>query len=219
MQLDIIDLDSAPFEETFRLQEELVQKRKAGEISDTLILVEHPPVYTLGRNADPANVLQSEKELQARGIELIQTTRGGQVTYHGPGQLVGYPIINLKEHGLSVLRYVELLEKMLIDTIREFGVESEGGRKDRGVWIGREKIAALGVRITRHVTMHGFALNVCVNLDDYSGIIPCGIRDGGVTSLHRFIANITVAGLKPILIDCFRQTFGSSKQTAGRVHS
>ena len=208
MQLEIRDLGREEFAAAFALQERLVEERKSGAISDTLVLVEHPPVYTLGRNADPANIVQSPEEIAARGIALVRTTRGGQVTYHGPGQIVGYPIIDLAQHGKGVLWYVEQLERVLIETLRHFGIESEAGRKDRGVWIGNDKIAALGVRVTRHITMHGFALNVCVNLNDYSGIVPCGIRDRGVTSLNSFIADITIDKVKPVLIESFRTVFG-----------
>jgi lipoyl(octanoyl) transferase len=206
-KLSVVDLGLQNFADAFAIQEETVAARQAGNIPDTLILVEHTPVYTLGRNADEANVIYSAESLQTHGIELVRTTRGGQVTYHGPGQLVGYPVINLRERKQGVLWYVEQLENMLIETLKACGIESEAGRKDRGVWIGDNKIAALGVRVTRHVTMHGFALNVAVNLDDYSGIIPCGIRDKGVTSLHCFKPDITIEAVKQILIDSFCNVF------------
>jgi lipoyl(octanoyl) transferase len=207
MKLKTIDLGRKNFAEAFEIQEASVTARQAGEISDSLILVEHSPVYSLGRNADRSNVLYTPEELAERGIDLVRTTRGGQVTYHGPGQLVGYPVIDLRERHKGVLWYVEQLENMLIDTLRKFGVASSAGRKDRGVWIGDDKIAALGVRVMRHVTMHGFALNVAVNLADYQGIIPCGIVDKGVTSLHKFIPDITLEKVKTELIKSFCQIF------------
>jgi len=207
MNLNIIDLGRTNFATAFKFQEEIVASRKEDAIEDTLILVEHNPVYSLGRNADPANVLDSTDTLKQRGIELVQTTRGGQVTYHGPGQLVGYPVISLTARNKGVLWYVEHLEKLIIEVLRKFDVESYAGKKDRGVWIENNKIAALGVRVTRHITMHGFALNVNVNLDDYSGIIPCGIKDKGVTSLHLYKPDITLDQVKPVVIETFKEIF------------
>jgi len=208
MQIELIDLGQKGFGEALDFQEKRVAERQANRVGDTLILVEHPPVYTLGRNADPTNVLKSEAELKQSGIALVRTTRGGQVTYHGPGQLVGYPILKLstqKQQG--VLWYVGQLENMLIKTLHDFGIESYAGQKDRGVWVGNDKIAALGVRVTRHVTMHGFALNVRVKLENYKGIVPCGIRDKGVTSMHKFVPDITLEKVKPVLIKSFKETF------------
>jgi len=207
MNLQITDLGRTDFNKAFKLQEETVAARKEGRVPDTLILVEHNPVYTLGRNSDLAYVLDSREKLAKRGIDLVQTTRGGQVTYHGPGQLVGYPVISLKARKMSVLQYVEHLEKLLIEVLHKFDIESYADRKDRGVWIDGNKIAALGVRVTRHVTMHGFALNVRVNMDDYTGIIPCGIKDKGVTSLHLIKPDITLEKVKPVLIETFKEIF------------
>ncbi len=208
MKLQVIDLGRAAFDRAFTLQEETVAARKANRVPDTLILVEHDPVYTLGRNADPANVLASPEALAARGIQVVPTTRGGQVTYHGPGQLVGYPVIDLAVRGKGVLWYVENLERVLIEVLRQFGVESCTDPKNRGVWIGNDKIAALGVRVTRHVTMHGFALNVAVNLEDYAGIVPCGIQNRGVTSLDRLKPDVTLEQVKPVVVDVFQDVFG-----------
>lgn len=208
MNLKIIDLGRTDFATAFSLQEETVAARKENSIEDTLILVEHNPVYTLGRNSDLAYVLDSAEALKKRGIDLVQTTRGGQVTYHGPGQLVGYPVISLSARNKGVLWYVEHLENLIIEVLRKFGVESYADKKDRGVWIDNSKIAALGVRVTRHVTMHGFALNVSVNLDDYTGIIPCGIVDKGVTSLHLHKPNVTLDEVKPVVIETFCEVFG-----------
>ena len=208
MKLRVLDIGRVPFEHAFALQEETVTARQDGSIPDTLILVEHDPVYTLGRNADPANVLQSPEALAQRGIQLVQTTRGGQVTYHGPGQLVGFPVISLRDHGKGVLWYVESLERMLMQVLSSYGQESHTDPENRGVWIGNEKIAALGVRVTRHVTMHGFALNVAVNMDDYSGIIPCGIQGRGVTSLDQLCPDVTLDSVKPVVISAFQDIFG-----------
>jgi len=207
MKLRVLDLGRVPFERAFVLQEQIVAERQQDAVPDTLILVEHDPVYTLGRNADLTHVLASEEERARRGIRVVPTTRGGQVTYHGPGQLVGYPIIALAAREKGVLWYVEMLERTLMDVLLAFGLESRTDRQNRGVWIGDEKIAALGVRVTRHVTMHGFALNVTVDLADYGGIVPCGIHDKGVTSLHLQRPDVTLDTVKPVVIDAFRRNF------------
>jgi len=206
--LRIMDVGRMPYDEALTLQERIVEERKRGDVPDTLILVEHDAVYTLGRNATRANVIATPEELEKRNIQIKETTRGGQVTYHGPGQIVGYPILRLREFGEGVLWYVEKLEQVLMRTLDHFGVSSTTDSSNRGVWVGNEKIAALGVRVTGRVTMHGFALNVRVNLDDYAGIIPCGIADRGVTSLHFIRPEVTIQNVKPILIDRFKEVFG-----------
>ena len=133
----------------------------------------------------------------------METGRGGDVTYHGPGQIVVYPVIGLKALGKGVLWYVNSLEQVIIDVLEEFGIKAEGGRKDRGVWIENNKIAALGVRITHGITMHGFALNVRVDMRPYSWIIPCGIRDKGVVSMHMLKPDIEIEKVKPVIIRSF----------------
>lgn len=167
------------------LQQELVAARKADAVPDTLLLLEHPPVITLGRAANRANVLADEETRARRGVELFETGRGGDVTYHGPGQLVGYPIINLAPDRCDVRRYVRDLEEVLIRTVADFGVMAERITGLTGVWVGGEKLAAIGVRISRWVTMHGFAFNVTTDLDYFSLIVPCGITGYGITSLEK----------------------------------
>jgi len=209
MQLQVLDLGRLPFEAAFARQESLADSRRREIADDTLLLVEHDPVYTLGRNADPGNVLSSEADLLSRGIALVRTTRGGQVTYHGPGQLVGYPILRLATgKGRGVLWYVSQLEVVMIAVLARFGVEGRTDPVNRGVWIGQEKVAALGVRVAGGVTMHGFSLNVNVALDDYAGIVPCGIPDRGVTSLHLHVPGVTLETVKPVVIDVFKEVFG-----------
>ncbi len=208
MQLQVLDLGRMPFELAFERQEALADDRRREVVGDTLLLVEHDPVYTLGRNADPGNVLFDQEVLRARGISLVRTTRGGQVTYHGPGQLVGYPILRLSGKGRGALWYVSRLETMLIEVLGRFGVDGRTDPINRGVWIGQEKVAALGVRVAGGVTMHGFSLNVDVALEDYAGIVPCGIRDRGVTSLHLHVPGVTLETVKPVVIDVFREVFG-----------
>ena len=208
MKMAVADLGFMTYDDALRLQESMVAERLSGGIEDTLVLVEHEPVYTLGRNADPSNITTSAAELEAAGIRVRKTSRGGDVTYHGPGQITGYPIIHLREQGRGVLWYVESLERTLIDTLAAFGVKGGTDAINRGVWVGHDKIAAIGVRVSRHITMHGFALNVQTDLRHYDGIIPCGIRGRGVTSLDKLVPGTTVAQVKPVLITCFRNVFG-----------
>ena len=180
-------LGRVPYGEAHALQERTVAARKAGEIEDRLLLVEHPHVITLGRAARRANVLADEDERERRGVELHETGRGGDVTYHGPGQLVGYPIINLAPDRCDVRRYVRDLEEVLIRTAGDYDVEAGRIPGLTGVWVGDEKLAAIGVRISRWVTMHGFAFNATTELDYFGLIIPCGITDHGVTSLEKLL--------------------------------
>ncbi|OLC44784.1 MAG: lipoyl(octanoyl) transferase [Acidobacteria bacterium 13_1_40CM_65_14] len=171
------------------MQRALVEDRRAERIDDTLLLVEHPHVLTLGVRGDGgrSHILVSDDALAQRGIDVHETGRGGDITYHGPGQLVGYPIVDLSPDRCDVHRYVRDLEDVLIRTAASYGVDA--GRADglTGVWVGRDKLAAIGVRISRWITSHGFALNVTTDLDYFSLIVPCGIADRGVTSLARLL--------------------------------
>ena len=174
------------------LQERLLQARIRGEVPDTLLLLEHdPPVITLGRAArTSANVLLSAAELEACGFDLHETGRGGDVTYHGPGQLVGYPIVDLAPDREDVRRYVRDLEETMIRTAAEYGIVADRFAGQSGAWVERDgssgaKIGAVGVRLSRWVTMHGFALNVTTDLAHFATIVPCGIADKGVTSIAR----------------------------------
>ena len=210
--IDILDLGLSPFKEVWDLQKELVKKRQNGQIKDTLILAEHEPVYTLGKNANENHILQNSP----RDVKTYQIERGGDVTFHGPGQLVGYPIMDLHNYNKSISCYMRSLEQLIIDTLAEFRVTAE--RKDglTGVWVGDEKIAALGVRVTRWITMHGFALNVSPDLTYYSGIIPCGIFEYGVTSMARLLTDeVTVDLVKQVLIEKFMNQFLTAESMIG----
>jgi len=206
--LSVLDFGRSGYESVLGIQYGLVEKRKAGEIPDTLVLVEHEPVYTTGRNIRRENILADPARLAELGLKVVETDRGGDVTFHGPGQVVGYPVINLAERGLGVVSYVGLLESLLIRTLADFGVKGHSDRKNRGVWVGNEKIAAIGVRVTRRVTMHGFAFNVCVDLNYYRHIVPCGIRDKGVTSLNRLVKGADMEKAKERIIINFCGIFG-----------
>ena len=174
-----------PYARGLELQERLVADRQAGRIPDQLLLLEHDPVFTLGRNARTANVLLPAEALRERGFEVFETGRGGDVTYHGPGQVVGYPILDLAPDRRDVHRYVRDLEEVMMRTCADYGLEASRVEGLTGTWLGDEKIGAIGVRIARWVTSHGFAFNVGTDLAAFDLIVPCGIRERGVTSLER----------------------------------
>ena len=181
--LEVRRLGVLPFREAESLQQKLVIERQQGRVSDLLLMLEHPKVITLGVSGDRGNVLASEKTLLEQGIKVHQTRRGGDVTYHGPGQLIGYPILSLKPDRCDLHRYVRDLEEVMIRTVNDFGVRALRIPGLTGVWVGERKLAAVGVRVSRWVTSHGFAMNITTDLDDFSLIRPCGIFDKGVTSL------------------------------------
>jgi lipoyl(octanoyl) transferase len=197
MHINLLNLGRTLYREAIAIQQQVIDARKQNLIGDTLLMVEHPPVLTLGRNAHRSNILASDDILTARGVELHEVNRGGDVTYHGPGQLVGYPIIDLrgdlpgkKGPHLGPVDYVRLLEEALIRTCGDFGVMTQRIYKLTGVWtiaggsIPEKKIAAIGVHVSQGVTSHGFALNVTTDLRDFDWIIPCGLADRSVTSLE-----------------------------------
>jgi lipoate-protein ligase B len=181
-------LGLTPYDQAHDLQIDLAEQRKRDEISDQFLLLEHPHVITLGRAANRTNVLADDAARAQLGVELFETGRGGDVTYHGPGQLVGYPIIKLLPGHQDIRRYVRNIQEVLIRAARDFGVEAEPRGGDFvGVWVGDEKLGAIGVRVSRWVTMHGFAFNVNTDLNYFQLIIPCGIRGHGVTSLQKLL--------------------------------
>jgi lipoyl(octanoyl) transferase len=189
--LAVVRAGAVPYLEAWGWQRELVERRQRREGRDTLLLLEHPRVYTLGKRADRTNVLFDDATLAERGIEVVEVDRGGDVTYHGPGQLVGYPILRL--HGTPVVDYVRALEELLIRAIATFGITAGRSPGYTGVWVGDEKVAAIGVRVAAGgVTSHGFALNVTSDLADFGGIVPCGIADRGVCTLASLGVDTTV---------------------------
>ena len=208
--IEVRRLGVIPYAEGLELQKSLVEQRKRGEISDQLLLLEHPPVITLGvktRN-DRSHVIATDETLTAEGVEVFETGRGGDVTYHGPGQLVGYPILDLKPDRCDVHQYVRDLEEVMIQAAATFGVKA--GRVDglTGVWVGQDKLAAIGVRIARWVTSHGFAFNVNTALQHFDLIVPCGITDKGVTSLERLLGrSVPMAEVEGAVENSFRSVF------------
>jgi lipoate-protein ligase B len=180
--MDVRRLGVVPYREAWAMQQELAVARRAGRIPDTVVLLQHPHTYTIGRSGTRDHVFLTENELAARGITCLEVDRGGDVTYHGPGQLVGYPILDLGPTP-DVGRYLRLLEGSLIDVLADFGIKADRLSGYTGVWIGNRKIAAIGVKVAQGVTTHGFALNVTTDLSYFSHILPCGIPDKGITSM------------------------------------
>lgn len=192
-----------------RLQEELVASRKISEVGDTLLLLEHDPVVTLGRNARAENLLIPEALLRERGVELFEAGRGGDVTYHGPGQVVGYPILELPEGRRDVHRYVRDLEEVMIRVCADYGFAGRRIPGKSGTFVGENKIGAIGVRISRWVTSHGFAFNVNTDLSGFDLIVPCGLKDQGVTSLRRLLGvEIEMREAEERLAARFREVMG-----------
>ena len=189
LELAVRDVGTMRYGEALDLQLRLVEERRAELIPDTLIIVEHPPVITMGRKATDADILVPIDQLASQGVEVHRITRGGEATYHGPGQIVGYAIINLYNHQRKLRQFVERMEEIFIRLLdRHYGIDAGRDDEHRGVWVDAEKITALGIAVTRGITMHGFAFNVDPDLSHFSWIIPCGIRDRGVTSLARVLA-------------------------------
>tara|TARA_B100000579_G_C22830436_1_gene855598 strand:- start:1092 stop:1748 length:657 start_codon:yes stop_codon:yes gene_type:complete len=184
--IKILDLGIKPFDEVWSLQKILQLKRIKNQISDTLILVEHEPVYTFGKNVNRDHLLPKIN----KHIRVFNTERGGDITFHGPGQLVVYPIINLKNYRTSIFWYIRTLEEVIIECLKCYEIFATRIDGLTGVWVKNKKIAALGVKISRWVTMHGFSLNIYTDLKYYDGIIPCGIKDYGVTSIEKLSGKV-----------------------------
>ena len=188
--LDVRRLGVVPYLAAWELQRELATQRAADEIPDTLLLLEHPPTYTIGRSGGHDHLLVDRAEIEARGGAVIEVDRGGDITYHGPGQLVGYPILQIKNHGRDLHGYLRMLEQVLIEVLATYELAGRRFPGYTGVWLDDQKIAAIGIRVNaRGVTSHGFALNISTNLADFAAIVPCGISDYGVTSLAAILPN------------------------------
>ena len=183
MPFKIIDLGFCEYQKTLGIQEEYNKEIYRDNHQEVLIFVEHNPVYTLGKNADKSNIMKSYPD----DVTIHDIDRGGDVTYHGPGQLVGYPIFNIKKRNMSIGRYVHTLENIVIEVLGIFDIKARIREKLIGVWVGKEKIAAIGVRVINGITKHGFALNVNPDLTYFNGIIPCGIDDCQVTSMEQVL--------------------------------
>jgi lipoyl(octanoyl) transferase len=201
-------LERVDYSETLRLQRQGVALRKAGTIPDALLLLEHPHVYTLGRNARKQHLLVSDDFLATMGAQVFETDRGGDITYHGPGQLVGYPILDLTRHRRDVAWYMRSLEEVFIRVAAHFSIRAHRLHGATGVWVGDEKLVAMGIHISRWVTSHGFAFNVNTDLHYFDYIIPCGLRDKGVTSLAKLLGKpVDMNGVIERVIENFGEVF------------
>lgn len=205
------DLGKMDYEKTWDLQKELHQRRKENSISDILLFVEHPHTYTLGKTAKKGNLISSEKYLNEKGIAVFEIDRGGDITYHGPGQLVGYPIISLTEWKQDTHKYLRAIEEVIIRVCREYGLTTGRNENYTGVWIEDRKIAAIGIKVSNWITMHGFAFNVNPDLSLFKGIIPCGIQDKDVTSLEKELnKKIDMNEVKELILKHFAEVFSYS---------
>lgn len=210
MKINIINLGTLDYSKVLKIQEELRELRANDKIEDTLLIVEHPPVLTLGVRGKEENILVSKEFLQSKGIDVVRLNRGGDVTYHGPGQIVGYPIFHLKNYNRDVRKFVWTIKEIFIKMLREvYNIESYGmDGEHTGVWIGSDKITAIGISISKMVSMHGFAFNVNTNLEHFSWIYPCGFKDRGVISLEKLLGHpMDMDKLKNRTIDYFCDLF------------
>lgn len=188
MSIDVKKFKNTDYKEILKLQFDLLKKRQNNQIKDTLLILDHKPVITFGRNADKNNLLYSKEKLKKENIDLVDIKRGGDITYHGPGQIVGYTIFDIKEKSYGIKKFVYKLEQVFIDLLKnEYKVDAKRDKNHRGVWIDNKKIVAIGLSVKRGVTMHGFAFNVNTNLNHFDFIIPCGIKNKGVTSLKKML--------------------------------
>ncbi len=223
MQLAVTNIGRTRYGEAWDLQRKIFELRHYGLISDVLLYTEHEHVYTIGKGGDENHLLASEKELNQSGIEVFHIDRGGDITYHGPGQVVGYPILALNDYFADIHRYLRSLEEVIVLALDEFGIEASREEGMTGVWVKGEKIAAIGVKVSRWVTMHGFALNVNTDLSKFDRIIPCGIFHKGVTTMERVLGEeISLESVHDKLTEAFAYVFGCrpvrvSKQELLRV--
>jgi lipoyl(octanoyl) transferase len=213
--LRIEDLGRRPYAEVLELQRDLRRRRIEGELGeDVLLLVEHPPVITLGRGTQPSSLPIGPAELQRRGVEVFEVERGGDVTFHGPGQLVGYPILDLRDHRQDLHWYLRSLEDVLIQALGQLGIEADRNPGLTGVWTAGRKIASIGIHVKQWVTLHGFALNVTTDLDPFDLIVPCGIRQVVMTSvaaeLLRTDSEALMAEVRGRVVEAFCNVFGPS---------
>ena len=210
--LTYCNLGFIDYKEAWDIQKEIFSKRVSGEVEDVLLLLEHPNTYTLGKTANKENLKGSEHYLMENNISVYDIDRGGDITYHGPGQIVGYPIIDLNNWFKDTHKYLRALEEVIIKTCKDFGLNSERNPKHTGVWIGDRKIAAIGIKVSKWITMHGFAFNVNTDLNLFNGIIPCGIQDKSVTSLSKELNKaISIQEVKEKLLNSFFDVFNYNK--------
>ena len=199
-----------PYELALGLQQRLMQARAQGNISDVLLLLQHPPVFTIGRFRGEKDIIVPPEVLTKRGIKVFHTNRGGGITYHGPGQLVGYPILNFKENRLGVRQYIWKLEEVIINLLLTLGIQGHrSSNYPGGVWVSERKVCSIGIRVDHYITMHGFALNVNTDLQHFKYINPCGIKGKVMTSISELLGNpVEPEAIIGIFLDSFSETFG-----------
>jgi len=206
---DYSDLGFIAYDKAWDMQKEVFEKRVKNEIEDQFFLLEHPHTYTLGKTANRANLVGTKEFLEKNGISVFDIDRGGDITYHGPGQIVGYPIIDLKNWKQDTHIYLRSLEEVIIRTCTDYQLQTERNEKFTGVWIEDRKIAAIGIKVSRWVTMHGFAFNINTDLSMFDGIIPCGIKEKDVTSLSKELGReVDIQEVKQKLVQHFQNVFG-----------
>ena len=215
----LCDLGLVPYADALALQRTLHALRVAGTIPDTLLLLEHPPVITLGKAFHPEHLRYAREFYAQQGVELHPTDRGGDVTCHNPGQLVGYPIFDVSQHGRDLHKFLRDIEQAIIDALHAFGVEAHRESGYTGVWVGNAKIAAIGIKVTKWVSMHGFALNVNNDLSLFQTIVPCGIADRPVTSLQQVLGRVvSMETVKQNIVQSFERVFGIDLTHADRYN-
>ena len=213
-QLLTINLGRTRYADAWDMQKKIFAARLAHRVPDVLLLTEHEPVYTLGKGADGNHLLAGDRELQEKGIDVFAIDRGGDVTFHGPGQLVGYPILDLNEHYLDIHRYLRDIEEVLIRTAKDFTIKGDRSEGYTGVWVRNDKLAAIGVKVSRWITMHGFALNVNTDLSYFDRIIPCGIFHKGVTSLRALKGrDVPISEVENAVVRNFESVFSVASQS------
>ncbi len=206
----VYKLGEVPYDKALALQLSLLEKRKSGEIEDTLLLLEHPPTFTIGRRGDMDHLLSTKHALEKRGIHFEVISRGGDITFHGPGQLIGYPIVDLNELGRDIHKYLRNLEELIIDSLGDFDISARRVDGVTGVWVKNQKIASIGVGVKRWITYHGFALNVNTDLSYFDMIVPCGIQNVRMTSIQRWLARreqVDMIEVEKSIIRSFSKTF------------
>ena len=207
-KLTYSDLGTIDYKDAWDLQKNLLNSRRKNEIDDILLLLEHPNTYTLGKTADRNNLIAQSKFLDQKKISVYDIDRGGDITYHGPGQIVGYPIIDLAGWNKDTHKYLRAIEEVIIKTCGNFNISAERNEEYTGVWVGDNKIAAIGIKVSRWITMHGFAFNVNTDLSLFDGIIPCGIKEKEVTSLQKELdKTIDINEVKTFILKNFTEVF------------
>ena len=214
----IAKLGTIDYDEAYQIQKRLYRRRLDREISDILLLLEHPPTLTIGRSGSPDNILVSNEKLSQEGISLFFIGRGGDVTYHGPGQLVAYPIMDLTQRGKDIHRFVRNLEEVIICTLKDFSISAGRDENHAGVWVGKEEVAAIGLSLRKWVSMHGIALNVSTNLEHFSLINPCGFSDRKATSMSKLLGcDVSMDAVSERLVSHFSDVFDTSVEDCSHI--